>query len=69
MLRVTEKKYAGHGNKRIDPQQENMLALQEARINRQLLNQKIQEIMGDAYYQVVQYSEANGVVPKFKKPH
>lgn len=41
MLRVTEKKYTGHGNKRIDSQQENFLALQEAKINRQLLNQKI----------------------------
>lgn len=27
MLRFTEKKYTGHGNKRIDPQQENILSL------------------------------------------
>jgi len=33
-----------------------------------MLNQKIQEVMGDAYYQVWQYSEENGIVPKFKKP-
>lgn len=25
--------------------------------------------MGESYYQVVQYSEANGAVPRFKKPH
>lgn len=41
MLRVTEKKYSGHGNKKVDPQQESLFSLQEVRLNRQLLNMKI----------------------------
>ncbi len=52
MLRITEKKVAGnqHGGRKQDPLQENLLSLQEAKINRAMLNQKIQEVMGDAYY-------------------
>lgn len=54
MLRITEKKVASnqHGGRKQDPAQENILSLQEAKINRAMLNQKIQEVMGDAYYQV-----------------
>jgi hypothetical protein len=51
MLRFTEKKY--QQGKRLDAQQENMISLQEAKYNRALLNQKIQEVMGDAFYSVV----------------
>ncbi len=69
MLRFTEKKTQGQGHKKIDPIMEGVQSLQEAKINRQLLNQKIEEIMGEMYYQVVQYNVANGQVPKFKKPH
>jgi chromodomain-helicase-DNA-binding protein 7 len=29
------------------------MSLQEARLNRTFLNQKIQELMGESYYQVV----------------
>jgi hypothetical protein len=50
MLRFTEKKLQGIGHKKVDPAIESMQSLQEAKINRQLLNQKIQEIMGDMYY-------------------
>lgn len=50
MLRVTEKKYQ---NKRMDQAQEAYMSLQEARVNRQLLNSKIQEIMGDHFYSII----------------
>jgi hypothetical protein len=54
MLRITEKKVAGNQQaaRKQDPAQENSFSLQEAKINRAMLNQKIQEVMGDAYYQV-----------------
>jgi len=38
MLRITEKKYSGYGSKKIDPIQENLMSLQEARLNRSFLN-------------------------------
>lgn len=60
MLRFTEKKTQGQGHRKIDPAMEGVQSLQEAKINRQLLNQKIQEIMGEMYFQVVQYNFANG---------
>ena len=60
MLRFTEKKTQGHGHKKIDSAIEEVQSLQEAKINRQLLNQKIQDIMGEMYFQVVQYNVANG---------
>jgi hypothetical protein len=52
MLRITEKKVASNlqAGRKQDPAQENLLSLQEAKINRAMLNQKIQEVMGDAYY-------------------
>jgi hypothetical protein len=53
MLRFTEKKTQGQGHKKIDPIMEGVQSLQEAKINRQLLNQKIEDIMGEMYYQVV----------------
>lgn len=50
MLRFTEKKTQGHGHKKVDSAIEEVQSLQEAKINRQLLNQKIQDIMGEMYF-------------------